>query len=85
MSAVSKAGQAGDSLSYGGTHGVYKGRGVWVPPGMTAAEIFEGAVALTKAYDFLDHYQACGVVITVLETVRSLPPEAQAELAKKPG
>jgi hypothetical protein len=52
----------------------YGGRGVFVPPGMTAAEIMIGARVLTERWD-VQHYEARSMVRDVLEAIRSAPSE----------
>ena len=53
-----------------GTIARYRGRGVFVPPGMTAAEIMIGARVLEERWD-IQHYQARDMVRDVLEAIRS--------------
>ena len=59
----------------GGRAEAYGDRGVYVPPGMTAAEIFEGAKALINALDNvgidMDIYTAQSAVTAVLKKIRS--------------
>jgi len=48
-----------------GTGQVYKGRGVWVPEGLTAAQIMEGAWALERQFDvapFISRLMAAAVL-----------------------
>ena len=47
----------------------YGERGVWVPDGMTAAEIMIGAKAVSRAFD-IDDFQARSIVRVVLEAIR---------------
>ena len=59
----------------GGKIEAYGTRGIYVPPGMTAAEIFEGAKALQREMDRLSHdvtlYDAQSIVVAILRTIRS--------------
>ena len=56
----------------------YGDRGVYVPNGMTAAEIVEGANVLQKELDrdWIDmgHYRACEIVCEILRVIRPLGP-----------
>jgi hypothetical protein len=45
-------------------------RGVWVPAGMTAREIIEGARVLSEQFG-VEHYEARSMVRTVLEAIRA--------------
>ena len=59
-----------------GAIGSYKGRGVWVPPGLTAEEIGVGADALMRELgNFLElrnRYEALQIARVVLEAVQKL-------------
>ncbi len=50
----------------------YEGRGVWVPPGMTAHEIMIGAAVLVEKFG-VEHYEARSMVRWVLEAIRNMP------------
>lgn len=58
-----------ESPRQAGTIEGYKGRGVWVPEGLTAAEIMEGARALELTYD-VPHYIASAMAISVLQAAQ---------------
>lgn len=49
----------------------YNGRGVWVPAGLTAAEIMIGAAALERDFDVAP-YTSRNMVIAVLQALRSV-------------
>jgi hypothetical protein len=59
-----------DRLEIGGESDAYEGRGVWVPDGMTAAEIMEGARVLEDKFG-VEHYTARSMVRNVLEAIRA--------------
>ena len=48
---------------------VYGGHGVWVPDGMTAAEIIIGGDAIAAHHD-IDKFTARRIVMTALEAIR---------------
>lgn len=50
---------------------VYKNRGVWVPEGMTAAEMMESSRVLEREFHIAP-YTSGAMVIAVLQKVRSL-------------
>ena len=56
-----------------GTREAYGGRGVFVPHGMTAAEIMIGASVLTERWE-IQHYDARIMVRDVLEAIRQPQP-----------
>src|SRR6185436_13939211 len=60
--------QAGDMS---GCLASYEGRGLWVPPGMTAQEIMIGAAALERFG--VEHYEARSMVREVLSAIRDIP------------
>lgn len=66
-----------ERTSYG-TREAYGDRGVFVPNGMTAAEIMVGAAVLTERWD-IQHYDACSMVISVLEAIRSASPPGASD------
>lgn len=45
-------------------------RGVWVPAGMTAREIMEGADVLSEQFG-VEHYEARSMVRVMLERIRA--------------
>lgn len=82
---IGKPGQAGDPIpSNGGSVEVYGGRGIWVPEGMTAAEIVLGGRAVEDRYD-LDKFTARSIVMTVLETVRAAGFPGTCRYGRKEG
>ena len=68
---------------------VYEGRGIWVPNGMTADEIAEGARALSERFH-VDKHTARMMAVTLLEAIRSdrfrakNPPAPHRELSAPP-
>ena len=50
----------------------YGGRGVWVPPGLTAREIMAGAAVLESKFG-IEHYEARSMVRWVLQAIRDMP------------
>jgi hypothetical protein len=61
---LDRPGQAGDV-------GVYGKRGVYVPDGMTAAEIMIGASAIEKKFG-IEHYEARSIVRDVIAAIKTL-------------
>lgn len=57
-----------------GQVGAYKGRGVFVPHGLTAAEVMEGAAALEQYSEDWDipHYTARDMAAAVLLAARAV-------------
>lgn len=65
-----------------GAAGNYKGRGIWVPPGMTADEIgFCAEVLMRELGGFLElnNQEARNIVCVVIGALRSKEREAQAD------
>lgn len=59
-----------------GSYGSYGGHGVWVPLGMTAAEIMIGASVLSERFE-VEHYEARSMVRAVLSAIRAEPRKAE--------
>ena len=53
-----------------GRQEVHQGRGVWVPEGMTAAEIAKASEAVEDRFS-IDKHTARSIAITVLQAVRA--------------
>ena len=72
-------------LRQAGTGQIYEGRGVWVPPGMTAAQIMEGAWTLEREFDvapYISRLMAGAVLraagVTSPSENRPTPTEAES-------
>lgn len=63
-------GQAGDSTTSDGKVEVYRGRGVWVPTGLTAEHIMVGADVLERQYG-VEPYTSRNMVIAVLLAIKA--------------
>ena len=70
---VSDGGRTIFASTSAGTREAYGGRGVFVPHGMTAAEIMIGARVLTERWE-IQHYEARSMVRDVLEAIRQAQP-----------